>query len=116
MDRYKGPEKRRFVRIPFWFVNKYRVYPYTVPEYREGVGRNISIGGICFEGDMSFPLGAKLEVELDMPSLDHAVRAIGQLVWIHPQADKQKFIYGLHFTNINDKDLSAIEKVVETFS
>lgn len=115
MKNINGLERRRFVRIPFWFVNKYRVYPRSVGGFKKGLGKNISVGGICFEGEENYSLGTNLEVELDMPALDHAIRVIGQLVWITPKEDSKRFVYGLAFVNIQPNDIAAIKKIVETF-
>jgi len=87
-----------------------------VEQFRKGVGKNISIGGICFEGEGNFAVGTTMEVELDMPALDHAVSAIGRLVWVRPKQDGLKFVYGVSFLNVKDQDRAAIKKIVETFS
>lgn len=119
MPKYTGIERRQFVRIPFWFVTKYRVYPYgggAVSEFRQGIGKNISAGGICFEAADSFNVGTLLEIELDMPALNHGVRVIGQTVWSRPQPEGQRYIYGLAFTKIQPEDAEAVKKIVETFT
>lgn len=118
-SKYVGVERRRFVRIPFWFVTKYRLYPYDVEspqEFRQGIGKNISAGGICFEAKDKFQKDDVLELEIDMPALEHAVRVIGKVVWTRQQEEAERFVYGLAFTKIAPEDVEAVKKIVETFA
>lgn len=115
---YAGVERRRFVRIPFWFVTKYRIYLHNVEspaEFRQGLGKNISVGGICFETKDKFENNAMLELEIDMPALDHAVRVIGKIAWTRFNEEGEKNIYGLAFAKINPEDVEAVKKIVDTF-
>lgn len=117
--KFPGVERRRFVRIPFWFVTKYRIYPHEVApveEFHQGLGKNISAGGICFESKDKFDKGIMLELELDMPALEHSVRIIGQVVWTKTQEDRKNFVYGLAFTKINPSYVEAVKKIVDTFA
>ena len=119
MEGHKDIERRRFIRIPFWFVTKYRVYPYrknSAGIYKYGIGKNISSGGICFETEDDFSVDTVLEVELDMPALDHGVCILGQIVWMRAQKEKGKYICGLAFSKIRAEDIEAVEKIVKTFS
>ena len=129
MLQYKGVEHRQFIRIPFWFVTKYQVYPYeprlcaqgqgecgAVGAFRQGVGKNMSIGGICFETEDRFDVSTTLKVELDMPALDHGVRVIGQVVWVRSQTQGKRYVYGMAFTKIQPEDVEAVKKIVETFA
>lgn len=119
MPGYTGVERRRFVRIPFWFVTKYRVYPYeggSETEFRRGIGKNVSVGGICFEAEDIYTVSTTLEVELDMPALDHSVRIVGEIVWTRPKTERQHCVYGLAFTKIQPEDVEAVKKIVDTFS
>lgn len=117
--KFPGVERRRFVRIPFWFVTKYRIYPHDVgsfEEFHQGLGKNISAGGICFETKDNFDKGVMLELELDMPAIEHAVRVIGQVVWTKIQEDRKNFVYGLAFTKVNSDDVEAVKKIIDTFA
>lgn len=117
--KYTGIERRRFVRIPSWFITNYRIYPHNIefPEmFHHGIGKNISAGGICFEARHRFDKDAILEIEIDMPALEHAVRIIGQVAWARPLEGKSSFIYGIAFTKINSDDIEAVKKIVDTFA
>lgn len=116
MSKYTGDEKRNFVRIPVWFVTNYRVYPRPVEEFKGAIGNNISVGGICFEAREEFPRGVVLEIEIDMPALIHAVRAVGKVAWIKPCADVRYFLVGVEFIDIKRNDVLAIEEIIKTFS
>lgn len=116
---YTGSERRRFVRIPFWFVTNYRIYPHNIefPEaFHQGIGKNISAGGICFETKDRFPEDAILEIEIDMPALEHSVRVIGQVVWTRPMEEKNHFVHGIAFTKISAGNIEAVKKIVDTFA
>lgn len=116
---YSGIERRRFVRIPFWFITNYRIYPHNVEfpgAYHQGIGKNISAGGICFEAKDRFDNDINLEIEIDMPALEHAVRLIGQVAWVRPGEAKDHFIYGVAFTKIDLDDIEAVKKIVDTFA
>jgi len=115
---FGGDERRKYVRIPFWFVTKYKPYAHgadLLEEFGQGIGKNISVGGICFETNNIFETGTLLEVELDMPALSHGVCVVGKIVWTQPSLESEKVLYGLSFTKINNDDMAAVRKIVETF-
>ncbi len=117
--KYIGAERRHFIRIPFWFVTKYRVYPHSVKTaeiFKQGIGKNISTGGICFEAHDRFEEGSTLEIEIDMPALEHAATVIGKIVWANISDVPDRFIYGIEFSKINPEDLSSVKKIIETFA
>ena len=116
---FKGMERRRFVRIPSWFITRYRVYPHNVKsheDFRQGTGRNISTGGICFESKDCFDKDAILEIEIDMPALEHSVRIIGKLAWIRKKDGSDAHICGVAFEDIKKEDLKAVNKIISTFA
>lgn len=117
-SRYAGAERRKFVRIPFWFVTKYRIYTYNnekLVEFKQGIGKNISAGGICFEAKDKFKVGDILEVEIDMPALEHSACIIGKIVWENIGDGGNRFVYGLEFTKVKPEDVEAVRKIIETF-
>lgn len=116
---YSGVERRRFVRIPFWFITNYRVYPRNVESkdiFQQGIGKNLSAGGICFEAKDTFTKDTALEIEIDMPALEHAVRVVGQIVWERPAESADHFVYGVAFTKIAPGDVEAVKRIVDTFA
>jgi c-di-GMP-binding flagellar brake protein YcgR len=118
-SKYVGTERRRFVRIPFWFVTKYRVYPHDVnntEEFRQGIGKNISAGGVCFEANDRFNTGSCLELEIDMPALAHSVTLIGKVAWINSNNETNRNVYGLEFLKIDTRDLNSVKAIIETFA
>jgi Tfp pilus assembly protein PilZ len=117
--KYTGIERRHFIRIPFWFVTKYRLYPHNIKTsevFRQGIGKNISTGGICFEAHDKFENGSNLEIEIDMPSLEHSATVVGKIVWISESDESNRFIYGVEFSKINTEDLISVKKIIETFA
>lgn len=116
---YTGTERRKFVRIPFWFITNYRPYTQnieTLKDFHQGIGRNISVGGICFEAKDRFNKDTILEIEIDMPALEHSVTVIGQIVWTYRQENTGSYAYGLVFTKINPNDIEAVKKIIDTFA
>lgn len=120
-SKYAGENRRRFVRIPFWFITKYRFYPHDVgaaaqESFKQGIGKNISVGGVCFEAKDDFNNGDLLELEIDMPALEHAVCVVGKIAWIHKEDEKGRNAYGLEFTKVKTEDLESVKKIIETFA
>jgi len=119
IDDYTRSERRKFVRIPFWFVTKYRLYPHKIPsggDFRQGIGKNISTGGICFEAKDEFAKGSLLEIEIDMPALEHAVPLIGEIAWSRKQKGNDLYVIGMSFKKIDPEDFEAVKKIIDTFA
>lgn len=83
---YQGPERRRFPRIPFWYIVRYKVYTpekKPLPKLHASRSKNLSLGGILLETNHYYPVSTMLEVELDVPiDTQHHVYAkvIGSVV------------------------------------
>lgn len=72
-NRWKGSERRRYVRLPGEYVLRYEKYSLSKvklesPEKKiDTVTKNISAGGVLFETKTKFELGSLLKIELDAP-------------------------------------------------
>lgn len=68
--KFQGLERRRFPRIPFWYIVKYRVCTQErkpAPKLFTSQSKNISLGGILLETNHCYPSSTIIEVELDVP-------------------------------------------------
>jgi CheY-like chemotaxis protein len=63
----EGVEKREYIRFPFNYPIQFRVK--NTEEWFYSSTDNISLSGIMFASDVSFPKGTELELEISHPSL-----------------------------------------------
>lgn len=112
-------ERRLFTRIPLWLIVKYRLYPRNIEpseEFREGICKNISAGGICLATEERLEKGFILDLEIRIPALAQDIHVMGRVVWSCPQKSTGGFICGLKFIKINPKDFKDIKEIIETFT
>ena len=98
-------KKRRFQRFALSYPVRYRLHdaPRDV-DFITSQTKDISGGGISFYTKGSFPLGTILEFEVDVPSIDHSVRALGRVMRIEEVEADQLYDVGISFSQIDDKD------------
>lgn len=72
-------DNRQFPRVGVSTDVKYAV---VIPEYDNGVSKDISQGGMCLETRKSLPQGSILRLEFDLPGdpPEH-IQALGRVVW-----------------------------------
>jgi len=108
-------ERRLFIRIPLWFIVKYRLYPH-VNKFSQGIARNISAGGICMATKDRLKKGRILDLEISLPPLARDIRVSGKIVWSCAQESTDQFIHGIEFKKIDPKDFKDIKETIETFT
>lgn len=67
---YRGPERRRYPRIPFWYIVKYSLCADSsevLENQYSSNSKNLSQGGILLETGNEYPASTILEIELDVP-------------------------------------------------
>lgn len=72
-------DNRQFPRVGVSTDVKYAV---VIPEYDNGISKDISQGGMCLETKKSLPQGSILRLEFDLPGdpPEH-IQALGRVVW-----------------------------------
>lgn len=122
-------EKRRFVRIPFWFVARYKAIKdkkgsgaadaqmtgLQRKEFKDAYGKNISLGGILIETEEYFPVSTVLEVELDIPSLPETIIVRGRVVRSYEIEKDKLYDNGVQFEEVDEKYRKTIGNFIELF-
>lgn len=77
------------------------------------VTENISVGGLKLVADKPFTEGRTLSVEMDLPGVPMAIKAIAVVVRAMPVAEVSgKFTGGLRFMAINKEDVAKVERYI----
>jgi len=121
-------EKRRFHRIPetVTITIKKIAYPMTDDAGVEGIGKNISAGGVCFAVPQSYEPGDILNLQVNLTGwqrhknsyaavIDDEVAlapltAVAKVAWCRAQTDNQSYEIGVTFENIYEDDFQALKK------
>lgn len=121
-DTYQGPERRRFPRIPFWYIVKYKVYTLEKklsPQLHASRSKNISLGGMLLETNHSYPVSTMLEIELDVPiDTQHHVYAkvIGNVVRSECLEKNKAYDTALEFISIPKEYQSSVLRLINAFA
>jgi hypothetical protein len=125
-------EKRKFHRIPetVSITIKKITYPMTEDETVEGVGKNISAGGVCFAVSQPYAPGDLLSLEINLTGwqrhkssvatvIDDALAmapltAVAKVAWCRERKDAQRYDIGVTFENIYADDYQALKKYLAT--
>ena len=121
-------EKRQFQRIPenVTVTVKKIAYPMAEDPAVEGIGKNISAGGICFAVSRPYESGDLLSLEIYLTGwqrykssyaavIDDDVAlapltAVVKVAWCRPLANAQRHEIGVTFENIYADDYNALKK------
>ena len=130
MEEPSGIERRKYVRIPFSFVLRYRAAqsaPANIPKfYTASITKNISIGGLLFPATMNIPLGTELEIELNITALPQApnkevlakyksIQVKGRVVRTEEIIKGELYNIGFVIEDIDEKERHAMEQFVDFF-
>lgn len=122
-------ERRRFVRIPFWFVARYKALKEKKgsgaadaqmngiqrKEFKDAYGKNISTGGILIETEEYFPVSTVLEIELDIPSLPESIIVRARVVRSDEIEKDKLYDNGVQFEEVDDRYKKTIHDFIELF-
>ncbi len=107
-------EKRRFVRVDWPIVVKYKTIeePYTEDQI---VGKDICEGGISFTVYERLTKGVKLELEIYAPFDSLPIFAKGDIVWIKRISEEhaKTFEVGISFFYIDPHDHKRLKMYIE---
>ncbi len=132
MSETPGIERRRYVRIPFSFILRYRAAaqpsaPAAVPKfYTASVTKNVSAGGLLFPATMNIPMGTELEIELNLAAIPQSqakeslakyrpVQVTGRVVRTEEIIKGELYNVGFVIEKIDDKEKHALEQFVDFF-
>lgn len=119
---YQGPERRRFPRIPFWYIVRYKVYTPAkelLPKLFTSRSKNLSLGGILLETNHYYPVSTMLELEFDVPiDTQHHVYAkvIGNVVRCNVIEQDKAFDTAVEFISIPSEYRTSIMRLINAFA
>lgn len=119
---YQGPERRRFPRIPFWYIVKYKVYTPAkklLPKLFTSQSKNISLGGILLETNHHYPASTILEVELDVPinTKKHVyAKVLGSVIRCNVLEKDKAYDTAIEFLSIPKEYRSNVLQLINAFS
>jgi len=122
---YKGPERRNFPRIPFWYIVQYKVSlsardnKNSKNEIFSSRSKNLSLGGILLETKRFYPASTMLEVEIDVPiDAEHHIYAKvhGVVVRCSAVGDEKIFDTAIQFVAAQKEYQSSIRKLIDAFA
>jgi hypothetical protein len=123
-----GTEKRKFQRIPenVTIAVKTIAYPMTDDTAVEGIGKNISAGGICFAVSQAYEPGDLLSLQINLTGWQQhkssvaaviddelamaPLTAVARVAWCQARDDGQQHDIGVTFENIYDDDFQALKR------
>ncbi|MBN1521858.1 MAG: PilZ domain-containing protein [Candidatus Aureabacteria bacterium] len=113
MKDYAGPERRRFVRVPFIFPVKYTVVEDEEKTEYHALSDNLSEGGIKIICMNDVQEGCEILLRFSLPTsegiVDIACR--GKVVW-YKESSKRRFC-GVQFVKVNEEDQLVLRNFVK---
>ena len=121
-------EKRQFQRIPetVTITVKKIAYPMTEDAAVEGIGKNISAGGVCFAVPQPYEPGDLLSLQVNLTGWQRhkssyaaviddelamaPLTAVVKVAWCQVKAVPQSYDIGVTFENIYEDDFQALKK------
>lgn len=88
-----------------------RIRPRSAPECT-GTAINISLAGLCVEGDAVPPGAEALSVSLPVLGRDATVNLQGHLTWVRSGADDERTAYGLSIMPLTPEDRTALVDLI----
>jgi len=120
---YKGPERRKYVRIPFSFPVRFKEITYSEDGGEEhGVTKyayssDISEEGIQLKFIGEIDIGNLLHLHITLPFEENCiiVTAKGKVVWGRTDETDNVFYVGVQFVEIDAEDRNKLKEFVEFF-
>jgi hypothetical protein len=121
-------EKRKFDRIPeaVSVTIQKIAYPATNEAPVKAIGKNISVGGICFAVPRSYEPGDLLSLKIDLTGWQHhkssyaavidddlalaPLTAVAKVAWCKALTGTPDYEIGVIFENIYEDDYQALKK------
>lgn len=110
-------EKRKFVRLqaPIGVIYK-PAKKNRRQKPSPSLVKNISGGGVRIFVKEEVRCGDLLDLQIEIPHLEHPIHALGEVVWYHSLKEKDRQVNeaGIRFRDIHPKDLHRIFEYVYT--
>ena len=83
-------------------------------EEQVGRSRNVSLGGMYFEGRRALPIGAAVTLRFHIPTQPEAVEVAGDVRWIVNAAGGGEVGIGIRFQGLRARDVWALNRFFQT--
>jgi len=111
IDKYGGPERRRYPRLPGAFVEY--IPEGKISSRKTSFTENISPAGICILVDEDVKRNTGLSLKIYLPGSKESIEAEGRVVWSKPSSfltsEKRKhYDLGVEIIKIEENDRQRI--------
>lgn len=121
---YGGPERRKFPRIPFWYIVRYKVCSipkgnvHSKKELLKSRSKDISLGGILLETKRCYTASTILEIEIDVPlnSEQHVYAKIKGAVVRSALIGDKLFDTAVEFISVPKEYQENIKQLINAFA
>jgi hypothetical protein len=107
-------EKRKFKRAYIQYPVKYKLMPKenSIAAIKsEGLCKDLSIGGVRIEGEISGETGDVIKLEFKTEHKEEPITAFAEVKWIKEIEGIKQF--GLEFLALKEEDKNLIEKMID---
>jgi hypothetical protein len=80
--------------------------------YTGAFSKNISASGFCLSLFKKFPVNTRLKSRFIFPNGDGYIEADGRVVWVSEVIKDRIYDIGLHFTDINEDNLTKVHRLL----
>ena len=117
-NKYTGPERREFTRIPFSFHvyftpygnDKNNLIQSGFPDYL--YCNNISIDGIQLKFNRKQKIGEFLKIQITLQK-SQIINVIGQVIWFQYDEIKEIYTAGIQFVDLEDVNKKKLKNFVK---
>lgn len=109
MDKYVGPERRKYSRVNANFIVSYRIKKETA-DYDLTQSKNVSQGGMLLTTNKLFANGTLLELTIRFPFISERIKVVGAVMSCREVA--RNLIYETRI-NFLDLDQNFFQKIGE---
>jgi c-di-GMP-binding flagellar brake protein YcgR len=112
MNQYSGPERRRFVRVPFIFPVKFQIAGDPEGRVFHALSDNLSEGGIKIISMQPMEEGADIVLDFALPTPQGVVeiRCSGRIVW-YQEAQGRNFC-GVQFSEMDGRHQEVLQQFI----
>ncbi len=107
-------ERRVHTRVPIETKLTELYSPQNGRQSVQGIGKDVSIGGMCILCAVAFTQGQKVTMQFplpDTPDTGETLRCEGEVRWI--VRDSLAYLIGVQFLNLKSTDKKIIESIIK---
>ena len=121
-NNYNGPNRRKFIRIPFHFPVRLVICGYDKESLKKDSGyvyaycNNISLGGIRIQCDTKLKMGIFVKMKLVLPfdNLENKMlHLIGQVIWSKKAEQNNNYVAGIQFVDLEKEDELILRQFIK---